>query len=155
MSSSLKSLFRTPRPWSANIWAIIASHDLHALLDDGNAYEAYSIYVIPRFLLVDGDQIVRFESTGRNVLADDIRSLVEEFNLSGRQEPSLREAEKVNARLCRDFRGKNATVWCCNNTLTAVGTSGKIALFREKLKSAWKRELLWLSCGDSVTWHHC
>ncbi len=54
----------------------------HALLDDGRAYEAYSVYVIPRFLIVDKDQIVRFDSSGRNVLADDIRSLVEEYNHS-------------------------------------------------------------------------
>ena len=54
----------------------------HALLDDGQAYDAYSIYAIPRFLIVDKDQIVRFDSSGRNVLADDIRSLVEEYNPS-------------------------------------------------------------------------
>jgi peroxiredoxin len=52
----------------------------HALLDDGQAYEAYSVYLIPRFLVVDKDQVVRFDSSGRNVMADDIRTLVKEYN---------------------------------------------------------------------------
>jgi len=63
----------------------------HALLDDGGAYEAYSVYVIPRFLIVDKDQVVRFDSSGRNVLAEDIRSLVEEYNHSVPPESSDRE----------------------------------------------------------------
>ncbi len=54
----------------------------HALLDDGQAYDAYSVYAIPRFLVVDQAQIVRFDSSGRNVLADDIRSLIEKYNHS-------------------------------------------------------------------------
>lgn len=52
----------------------------HALLDDGQAYDAYNVYLIPRLLLIDAEQIVRFESAGRNVLADDITSMVEEFS---------------------------------------------------------------------------
>ena len=52
----------------------------HALLDDGQAYEAYSVYLIPRLLLIDAQQIVRFESAGRNVFADDIAAMVEEFS---------------------------------------------------------------------------
>jgi thiol-disulfide isomerase/thioredoxin len=51
----------------------------HALLDDGQAYEAYSVYLIPRFLVIDAEQIVRFDSAGRNVSAADITSMVEEF----------------------------------------------------------------------------
>lgn len=51
----------------------------HALLDDGQAYKAYNVYLIPRLLLVDADQIVRFDSAGRNVFADDIKAMVEEL----------------------------------------------------------------------------
>lgn len=54
--------------------------DFHALLDDGQAYEAYSVYLIPRLLLVDADQVVRFESAGRNIFAADITAMVEEFS---------------------------------------------------------------------------
>jgi peroxiredoxin len=52
----------------------------HALLDDGQAYEAYNVYLIPRFLVVDKEQVVRFDSSGRNVMADDIRTMVQEYN---------------------------------------------------------------------------
>jgi peroxiredoxin len=51
----------------------------HALLDDGQAYKAYNVYLIPRLLLVDADQIVRFDSAGRNVFADDIKAMVKEL----------------------------------------------------------------------------
>ena len=52
----------------------------HALLDDGQAYEAYNVYLIPRFLVIDKEQVVRFDSSGRNVMADDIRAMVQEYN---------------------------------------------------------------------------
>ncbi len=52
----------------------------HALLDDGQAYEAYSVYLIPRLLIIDAEQIVRFDSGGRIVLADGIAAMVEEFS---------------------------------------------------------------------------
>ena len=51
----------------------------HALLDDDQAYKAYNVYLIPRFLVIDAEQIVRFDSAGRNILAADIISMVEEF----------------------------------------------------------------------------
>lgn len=51
----------------------------HALLDDGQVYDAYSVYLIPRLLLLGADQIVRFDSSGRNVSAGDITAMVEEF----------------------------------------------------------------------------
>lgn len=54
----------------------------HALLDDGQAYKAYNVYLIPRLLLVDTEQIVRFDSSGRNLLADDLEDLVDEFGSS-------------------------------------------------------------------------
>ena len=50
-----------------------------ALLDDGQVYEAYNVYLIPRLLVVDATQSVRFDSAGRNVLADDIMTMVEDF----------------------------------------------------------------------------
>lgn len=52
----------------------------HALLDDGQAYKAYNVYLIPRLLVIDADQIVRFDSAGRNVLSGDIRSMVLEYS---------------------------------------------------------------------------
>ena len=51
----------------------------HALLDDGQAYRGYSVYLIPRLLVVDAEQTVRFDSAGRNVLAEDIAAMVREF----------------------------------------------------------------------------
>ncbi len=60
----------------------------HALLDDGQAYEAYNVYLIPRLLLVDAEQIIRFDSAGRNVFADDIKTMVEEFRPSPAKEGS-------------------------------------------------------------------
>ena len=51
----------------------------HALLDDGQVYEAYNIYLIPRLLLVDADQVVRFDSAGRNVSAEDIKAMVRQY----------------------------------------------------------------------------
>ena len=52
----------------------------HALLDDGQAYEAYNVYLIPRFLVIDKDQVVRFDSSGHIVTADDVRAMVQEYN---------------------------------------------------------------------------
>jgi thiol-disulfide isomerase/thioredoxin len=52
----------------------------YALLDDGQVYDAYNVYLIPRLLLIDAEQIVRFESSGRIVLADDIITMVEEHS---------------------------------------------------------------------------
>ncbi len=58
----------------------------HALLDDGQAYEAYNVYLIPRFLLIDKEQVVRFDSSGRTMMANDIRTMVQEYNHSPKQE---------------------------------------------------------------------
>ena len=64
----------------------------HALLDDGQAYEAYNVYLIPRFLVIDKEQVVRFDSSGRNVMADDIRTMVQEYNHpSGQEAPEKTE----------------------------------------------------------------
>ena len=60
--------------------------DFHALLDDGQAYEAYNVYLIPRFLIIDKEQVIRFDSSGRNMMADDIRAMVQEYNHSPAQE---------------------------------------------------------------------
>lgn len=51
----------------------------HALLDDGQAYKAYNVYLIPRLLVIDAEQVVRFDSGGRSVLADGITDMVKEF----------------------------------------------------------------------------
>lgn len=51
----------------------------HALLDDGQVYKAYNVYLIPRLLVIDPDQVVQFDSAGRNVMARDIISMVKEF----------------------------------------------------------------------------
>jgi peroxiredoxin len=67
----------------------------HALLDDGQAYEAYNVYLIPRFLLIDEEQVVRFDSSGQSVKADDIRSMVLEYSRSAAIEaPSAEPAAK-------------------------------------------------------------
>ena len=52
----------------------------HALLDDGQVYNAYNVYMIPRLLLVDADQVVRFDSAGRNVSAEDISTMIREYS---------------------------------------------------------------------------
>ena len=51
----------------------------HALLDDGQVYEAYNVYLIPRLLLVDADQIVRFDSAVGTVSAEEINAMVREY----------------------------------------------------------------------------
>ena len=51
----------------------------HALLDDGSAYEAYNVYLIPRLLVIDSDQKVAFDSAGRVVLANDLTEMVNGF----------------------------------------------------------------------------
>jgi peroxiredoxin len=51
----------------------------HALLDDGQVFNGYNVYLIPRLLLVDADQVVRFDSAGRSVSADDIAAMVREY----------------------------------------------------------------------------
>ena len=58
----------------------------YALLDDGQAYDAYNVYLIPRFLVIDKEQVVRFDSSGGNVMADSIRTMVQEYNHSPAQE---------------------------------------------------------------------
>ena len=55
----------------------------HALLDDGQVLEGYNVYLIPRLLLVDADQVVRFDSAGRSVSADDIAAMVREHRSPG------------------------------------------------------------------------
>ena len=60
----------------------------HALLDDGQVYEAYNIYLIPRLLLVDADQVVRFDSAGRNVSAEDIKAMVRQYQLPAAEQGS-------------------------------------------------------------------
>jgi len=51
-----------------------------ALLDDGQVYEGYNVYAIPRLLIVDADQVVRFDSGGTGiVLAEDIVTLINKF----------------------------------------------------------------------------
>ena len=51
----------------------------HALLDDGQVYKDYNVYLIPRLLLVDADQVVRYDSAGRNVSAEEINALVKQY----------------------------------------------------------------------------
>jgi peroxiredoxin len=55
----------------------------HPLLDDGQAYKAYNVYLIPRLLVIDAGQIVRFDSAGRNVEAEDILDLVKDAGPQG------------------------------------------------------------------------
>ena len=50
--------------------------NFHALLDDGQVARSYNIYLIPRLLLVDAERVVRFDSAGRSVSADEIAAMV-------------------------------------------------------------------------------
>ncbi len=59
--------------------------DYLALIDDGQAHKAYSVYLIPRLLVIDAEQTVRFDTGGRNLAAEDLVRLVKEFN---RQKPA-------------------------------------------------------------------
>lgn len=52
----------------------------HALVDNGRVHKGYSVYLIPRLLVVDAEQIVRYDSAGRDVSADEIRAMVEDFD---------------------------------------------------------------------------
>lgn len=53
--------------------------NFHALLDDGQVARSYNIYLIPRLLLVDADRVVRFDSAGRSVSADEIAAMVRAY----------------------------------------------------------------------------
>jgi peroxiredoxin len=48
----------------------------HALLDDGEAYKAYNVYLIPRLVVVDPEGVVTFDSAGQNVTAEKLQQLV-------------------------------------------------------------------------------
>jgi len=52
----------------------------HALLDDGSVHQGYSVYLIPRLLVVDENQVVRFDSAGQELSAAEIRGLIEKFS---------------------------------------------------------------------------
>ncbi len=52
----------------------------HALLDDGTAHKAYSVYHIPRLLVVDPDQKVAYDNLGQNVSINRIKKLADEFS---------------------------------------------------------------------------
>ena len=47
--------------------------------NQGQVYEAYNVYLIPRLLLVDADQIVRFDSAVGTVSAEEINAMVREY----------------------------------------------------------------------------
>jgi len=51
----------------------------HALLDDTRVYEAYNVYLIPRLLVIDREQKVRFDNgnTANAIPAAELRKLVE------------------------------------------------------------------------------
>ncbi|MDT8441563.1 MAG: TlpA disulfide reductase family protein [Desulfuromonadales bacterium] len=48
----------------------------HALLDDGQAYKAYNVYLIPRLLFIDGRGKVRYDSAGQVPTAQQIKEIV-------------------------------------------------------------------------------
>ena len=60
----------------------------HALLDDGQVYDAYGVYLIPRFLIVDAQQVVRYDSAGSHLMAEDIRAMVEAYSLPAAEQGS-------------------------------------------------------------------
>ncbi len=49
----------------------------HALLDDGQAYRGYGVYLIPRLLVIDAEQVVRFDNGGSDVSSETIVKLVD------------------------------------------------------------------------------
>jgi thiol-disulfide isomerase/thioredoxin len=51
----------------------------YALLDDGQAYAAYNIFAIPRLLIVDAGQVVRYDNVGGNLTAEEIVSMTRRF----------------------------------------------------------------------------
>lgn len=50
-----------------------------ALIDDGRVARAYSVFLVPRLLLIDAGQTVRFDSAGRIVSGEDLKAMVREF----------------------------------------------------------------------------
>ena len=50
----------------------------NALIDDGQAYRAYNVYLIPRLLVIDAQGVVRYDSAGQVPTATELRGLVEE-----------------------------------------------------------------------------
>jgi len=53
----------------------------HALLDNGTVHVGYNVYLIPRLLIIDADQVVQLDSAGREVSDEDIRAVVEKLTV--------------------------------------------------------------------------
>ncbi|PLX78748.1 MAG: hypothetical protein C0614_08335 [Desulfuromonas sp.] len=50
----------------------------NALIDDGQAYKAYNVYLIPRLLVIDPQGVARYDSAGQVPTATELRGLVTE-----------------------------------------------------------------------------
>lgn len=57
----------------------------HALLDDGQAYNAYTVYLIPRLLILDQDLRVAFDSAGESLGKRQIKEKVAKLSQQGGQ----------------------------------------------------------------------
>jgi peroxiredoxin len=53
--------------------------DCQALLDDGQVYRAYNVYLIPRLLVVGDDQLLRYDSGGGAQSSEDVLALLDEY----------------------------------------------------------------------------
>ena len=53
--------------------------EFYPLLDDGTAHKAYSVYHIPRLLVIDPEQKVAYDNMGQNVSINRIKKLADEF----------------------------------------------------------------------------
>ena len=64
----------------------------HALIDDMQVYRAYGVYLIPRLLVIDREQTVRFDNgnTASAIPAAEIRMLVEAALGQGRDDAEAR-----------------------------------------------------------------
>ena len=56
--------------------------EFYPLLDDGSAHKAYSVYHIPRLLVIDPEQKVAYDNLGQNVSLNRIRKLADKYAVS-------------------------------------------------------------------------
>ncbi len=58
----------------------------HGLLDDGQAHGSYSVYLIPRLLIIDRDMRVFYDSAGQDVSGAKIKQVIEKLEAASQAE---------------------------------------------------------------------
>lgn len=65
--------------------------EYHPILDDGEAYTKYSVYLIPRLLIIDQDMKVAFDSAGEVLSKQQIKKKVAQLSAQEKSPKSSKE----------------------------------------------------------------